>query len=133
MTENKVQQNSTDLVKAFEPTPHMLKWLETAIELGHTASITDISKESKVDRTNWYLWIRNQKFVEWWDSQWQKYLKVNRWKLDAIGMREAEKDHQYWKEMMERTGNIEKEQNLGFAQQINIGGKSNIEFVEDDK
>lgn len=125
-------QNSTEIEAVFDPTPHMLKWLEKAMELGHTASITDVAKESGVDRTNWYIWTRNPKFVEWWDNQWQSHLRVNRWKLDAIGMKQATSDYSYWKAMMERTGNLQPE-GFGVAQQFNIGGAMTLDFIKDGK
>lgn len=111
------QQNSP---KPFEPTKGMIKWFEAAIELGHTASITSIAEKSELDRSNWYQWLEMPGFVEWWDSQWQQFLKLNRWKLDAIGMKQAERNYDYWKTMMERTGNITQEKGTTTANQFNI-------------
>lgn len=102
-------QNFTPVKVEFKPTPHMYRWLEKAIELGHGASITEISKNSKVERRNWYIWIRNPNFVNWWDTQWKQHLMINRWKLNAIGMKNAESDYTYWKDMMMVTGNMQPE------------------------
>jgi hypothetical protein len=114
------QHNSTEIETPFVPTVHMLKWLETAIELGHTATITEVSKEAKVDRTTWYLWIKDPKFVDWWDNQWQTHLALNRWKLDAIGMSKAESNYDYWRDMMQRTGNLSSQQQGGNLTQVNV-------------
>ena len=119
-TDGKIPQNSIDEPKIYEPTKTMLKWFQAAVELGYTASISAVSKKAKVDRKNWYWWIEDIKFVEWWDRQWKKYLSTNRWKLDAIGMKKAEKDYTYWHDMMKRTGNIKPENpSPMFAAQFN--------------
>jgi hypothetical protein len=114
------EQKSTEIEEVFEPTPLMLKWLDTAIDLGYTASITDVAEASEINRGTWYLWVKDPKFVEWWDSQWQKYLTLNRWKLDAIGMKQAERNFDYWHDMMERTGNLQQKQQLGNMTQVNV-------------
>ncbi len=44
--------------------------------------------------------------MEWWSIQWKSYLTVNRWKLDVIGIKQAEKNYDYWITMMERVGNL---------------------------
>ncbi len=99
-------QKSTKTEDAFTPTPHMLKVWDAAVELGYTASITKIMKKAGADRKNWYLWRRNPDFVEWWDREWQMHIKLSRWRLDAIGLKKAEKEYEYWHDMQERTGNI---------------------------
>lgn len=119
MSENNLQE-STEIKEVFEPTKMMLKWLDTAFDLGYTASISEVARESGVDRTTWYLWVKDQKFVEWWDSQWQKYLTLNRWKLDAIGMKQAERNFDYWHDMMERTGNLQQKPQGGNMTQVNV-------------
>lgn len=131
MTDNKLvsseqppkppQQQSTELAEGFEPTNGMIRWFEAAVEAGHTATISDIARQAGLDRTNWYLWLKKPGFVEWWDKQWGQFLRVNRWKLDAIGMKQAERNFDYWQAMMERTGNLRPKESGGIAQQINIG------------
>ncbi len=115
---NEISQNLTNDDTNFTPTPVMNKWLETAFNLGYSASITDIEKESGVSRGSWYVWIAKDEFVKWWDEQWQKHLKGSRWKLDAIGLDKSVKDYRYWKDMMNRTGNTIPEP-MSIGQQIN--------------
>lgn len=100
----------------FLPTPHMEKWLDTAIQL-ETDEINKIAEESRVDRSTWYLWIKNPKFVDWYDTEYSKGLKANRWKLNAIGMKRAKNDHKYWQDMQRITGNLKEEK--GTNVQIN--------------
>lgn len=107
----------------FQPTKKMLKWFITTQELGYTASITEISEASKVTRAIWYEWCQNDDFVKWWDAQWQKNLHQNRWKLDAIGLKQAKNSYSYWKDMMNRVGNtIPEPGSIGqqFNTQLNI-------------
>lgn len=123
------QQDSTEEAEEFKPTKHMVKWLDEAMKLGHTASITEVAEKSGVDRTTWYSWVKNPLFVEWWDFQWKQHLKINRWKLDSIGMKKAQSDYAYWKDMMERVGNI-KPQASGLAQQFNVDKLEVVNYAE---
>lgn len=100
-------QTLTETKKAFVPSKWQLRWFQAAIELGYTATISDVSKKAKVSRESWYNWIANIEFVKWWDQQWKKYLNLSRWKLDAIGLKKAQNDYSFWKTMQERTGNIQ--------------------------
>lgn len=99
-----IQQNSTESSGEFLPTLAMRKWLYASQELPITASITDVAKRAKVDRTNWYLWLNIPEFVEWWDKQWKKYIMVHRHKLDLIGFKKAETDHTWWRDMKKIVG-----------------------------
>jgi len=111
------QQISTTEEPKFKPTNKMIKWMLTTFELGFEASQTEISEKSGVSRDAWYKWSNIPAFVEWWDSQWQQILKQNRWKLDAIGLKQAKDKYSYWKDMMNRTGNIIPE--AGVQTQVN--------------
>lgn len=119
MSENALQE-STPEPKPFEPTKGMIRWLETAFELGYTATIISIAERAEMNRDNWYQWLEKPGFVEWWDAQWQGFLRLNRWKLDAIGMKQAERNYDYWRAMMERTGNIQPDKAPGVANQFNF-------------
>ncbi|KKL49703.1 hypothetical protein LCGC14_2312880 [marine sediment metagenome] len=125
-----------DLQK-FTPSSPMKKWLVTSFDLGYGASVSTVSKAAKVSRRSWYNWIEIDQFVKWWDGMWQKHLMGMRWRLDAIGMKKAEKEYEYWKEMMVRTGNLAGEQEGTSPQaQVNIFtrlAKDDREFVEGEE
>ncbi len=101
-----IPQNTTP---PFKVTNAMIRWFNAAIELGYGASLTSIADKAKVDRTTWYEWKKDARFVEWWDTEWKKHLGLSKWKLDAIGLKKAETDREYWLDMMKRTGNIQEE------------------------
>ena len=94
----------------FTPSAEMKRWLSASFNLGYGANIIAVAKEAKVSRRSWYYWLETDEFVKWWDRMWQKHLLGMRWKLDAIGMKKAEKDYEYWKTMMERVGNLPRDQ-----------------------
>jgi len=121
MQKNNTLQNSTKIEKPFKPTKGMLKWLEKSFELGYLASISKIAERTGLNRDNWYQWLNKDEFVEWWDSQWHKELKRNRWKLDAIGLKKAEKSYRFWKDMMNRVGNT-------IPEPTSIGAQINTQF-----
>ena len=105
----------------FSPTKGMFGWLAKSFELGYSASLSDIAKAVGIQRDNWYQWLARPGFVEWWDSQWQLELKRVRWKLDSIGLKKAEKDYRFWKDMMNRTGNT-------IPELTQIGAQINTQF-----
>lgn len=111
-------QNVTKLENSFNPTRAMKRCLSVTFDLGYGASITDIAKETGINRKTWYDWLDKPGFVEWWDAQWQKHLHRSRWKLDAIGLKKAEKSYRFWKDMQNRTGNTIPEP-ITVGQQIN--------------
>lgn len=89
----------------FNPTPHMKVWLDTAIQL-ETDSPTDISDKSGIDRTNWYKWLDQDGFIEWFNATWNERLRGHAWRLDVVGMKQGKKDFNYWKAMQQRVGNL---------------------------
>lgn len=111
-------QNNTTSIVAFEPTPDMYKWRNTAFELGYTATLTAIERQSNVQRQRWYIWIKKPEFLDWWQTQWEEHMKTIKWKLDSIGMAQAKKDFNYWKAM--KFGVQEFENKNQVNNQINI-------------
>lgn len=96
--------NSTDLA-IFKPTPHMEKWLDTAVQ-SESDSIAEIARESGLDRTNWWKWQKEPGFIEWFNAEWNKRLRSHAFRLDVIGMNRAKRgDYNFWKDMMKRAGN----------------------------
>lgn len=100
-------QNTTELTeqKKFEPTPHMRVWLDTAVQL-MTDNITEIETASKVTAQAYYKWIKDDQFLIWFKEEWDRRIRGHSWKLDAIGMKQAKRDHKYWESMQKRVGNL---------------------------
>lgn len=88
----------------FRPTPHMLVWLDTALNL-MTDSITEIEVASQITAQSWYKWIKDENFRDWYNFEWNKRIRGHAWKLDTIGMKFAKKgDYNFWKTMRESMG-----------------------------
>ncbi len=111
----------------FKPTPHMIVWLDKAIEL-MTDNITEIATACGVDRTNWYKWLDLPEFNNWFKETWERKLKGQSFKLDVIGMKAAKRDTKALELMMRRVGTLTDSPNT--LQQINVGKEGNsITFV----
>jgi hypothetical protein len=108
-------QNTTDK-QLFKPSANQEKWLEVAIQSG-TDVIDEIGKLSGIDESSYYRWRKEDGFIEWYDAEYSKGLKMNRWRLNAIGMKNAKRDHKYWQDMQKITGNLKEEKSGGI--QIN--------------
>jgi hypothetical protein len=91
-------------VQPFKPTPHMEKWLDTAVEL-NSDSPKEISTVSELRRANWYDWLKVPGFEDWYYENYKK--KRRRWlpTLDKIGMKQAQRgEFNFWKEMNKKAG-----------------------------
>ena len=118
---NKLDQKVSEKItkqKEWRPTPYMEKWIDTAIQ-NDTYSITDISEACKISRTAWYDWIKDDNFLLWYKTEWDKRIASEAWKLDKIGMRQAKTDHKYWQDMQRRVGNLREDKGTTVAVQIN--------------
>lgn len=96
---------SKELTKSdvFKPTPAMRIWLDTAIDIV-SDSPTDIAEKSQLSRAVWYEWLKIPEFEDWYYGEYKKARR--RWlpTLDRIGMGNAKKDYNYWKDMKATTG-----------------------------
>lgn len=103
------REKATELdpkVQSFKPTLGMEKWLNTQIET-RSDSPTYISKKSGLSKTNWYDWLKKPGFEDWYYQAYEE--KTRRWRpyLDTIGLKNARKDYNYWKDMQKIAGRKE--------------------------
>lgn len=101
----KLQSKKSTELEIFKPTPSMEKWLDTALELMSDSPL-EIANASGLDRSTWYKWLKDERFIIWFKQQWDRRLAGEAYKLDAIGMRRAKVDHKYWSDMQRRVGNL---------------------------
>lgn len=92
--------------KEFVPTPSMIVWLDNAVELA-TDSPTAIAKASNLTKQTWYKWLKQDGFEDWYYENYKR--KRRRWlpTLDKIGMQNAKRDYNYWKDMNKKVGDIQ--------------------------
>jgi hypothetical protein len=100
----------------FDPTPGMRIWLDTAIEL-QSDNISEIAEKCSMARSTWYEWLKIPQFEDWFFEQYKK--KRRRWlpTLDKMGMQNAKRDYNYWKDMRKAAGEDSDKPNV--AVQIN--------------
>lgn len=101
-TGEELSKPSTELA-TFTPTPAMRIWLDTAIDM-QSDSITDIANACQLSRAAWYEWLKVPGFEDWYYTNYKQQRR--RWlpKLDAMGMANAKRDFNYWKEMKKAAG-----------------------------
>lgn len=110
------QQNATDL-QVFRPNEQQIKWLDAAIQL-ETDTITEIEAFCGVNRSQWYRWLREDGFIDWFNGEWDKALRGHAWKLDAIGLKNSKRDFNYWKSMQQRAGRLQENKSTNI--QVNV-------------
>lgn len=100
-----MKTNEFTQLQDFKPTPAMVIWLDTAVEL-LTDNISEISEKCKVSRQSWYEWSKDDGFISWFRKAWDRKIAVYAWKLDVVGMQKAKTNHSYWRSMQERVRNL---------------------------
>lgn len=122
------EENNLTKQEEFHPTPHMIVWLDTALQL-MTDNISEIERESKITAQSWYNWIKDDGFRLWYRAEWDKRIAMVGPQLDAIGMRQAKRDPKVLELMMKRVGTLTESPKT--LQQFNVGGKdgNTITFV----
>lgn len=106
--------------KPFRPTPHMIVWLDAALQL-MTDNISEIERACNITAKTWHEWQKNDEFRLWYRENWDKRIASHSWKLDVIGMKNAKRDHKYWEGMQKRVGNFREEKDSSDLNiQINV-------------
>jgi hypothetical protein len=105
-----ITAKDAEIVSEFKPLANMEKWLDTSIEL-QTDSPTEISIKIGLSKSNWYEWLKKPGFEDWYYLEYER--RIRRWRpyLDSIGLKNAKKDYNYWKDMQKFTGRVEKQEN----------------------
>lgn len=104
----KVEENLPDVKKEkmFRPTPHMLVWLDTQINLA-IDNKAEIARQANIAEKTWYEWLKIPEFEDWYWAEYDK--KTRRWKpsLDVVGLKFAKQgSSKHFELMMKRVGNI---------------------------
>jgi len=94
------KQNLTETT-GFIPTPGMVKWLDSAVEIGFE-SVTAVSAHCKMARASWYEWLKDPDFIEWFRKEWNRRLGAQQALLDTIGLRKSKGDYRFWEGMQRR-------------------------------
>lgn len=109
MTETAItdtSHNSRQISTKFVPSENQRKWTMTALEM-RSSSPTEIADKMGMDRSTFYLWLDDPAFKAWWNATWDKYYEQVKHRIIEAGVKNAEKDHTWWRDMMEFLGLIQ--------------------------
>lgn len=130
--DRKESQNVTEL-KDFKPTPHMLVWLDTQVQI-QTDVVDEIARQSNIAEMSWYRWIKQDGFEDWYWAEYDR--RTRRWKptVDAIGMKFAKRGSaEHFKYLAQRVGNLREEKQPQQLQQINGNNITFVNFKNESK
>lgn len=127
MPKQEAKQQLLQSVQVFKPTPHMIVWLDTAIQLA-TDSPSAIGTATEQRRQNWNDWLKLDGFEDRFYEEYKK--KRRRWlpKLDEIGMRKSKDDYKYWEAMNKKAGEI---LDTGVTTNVNVAVMNQIKNDKD--
>lgn len=57
--------------RTFEPTPHMIVWLDCAVELA-SDNKSEIETNCNVSRKSWYDWLKVPGFEDWYHLEYAR-------------------------------------------------------------
>ncbi len=113
------------ITEKFKPSPIQVSWISVGFELG-TQKASLIAAELKKrniketdDTSMWYRWNSDPSFRDWWTEQWFRFYEAQKHMLIAAGMKQAEADHEWWRDMMEFFGFL-KPRDTGGAQPTSL-------------
>lgn len=107
MPNKDITANGAEIVDTFKPTASMEKWVDIQVEL-KTDNIQDIAEKCNIDRSNWYKWLDKPGFEDWYWAEYEKKIRRYRTYLDSIGLQNAKKDYNYWRDMQKFAGRVDK-------------------------
>ena len=113
-----ITAKDVEKVEQFHPRPAQEKWLDTAVEL-QSDSPTEISREARLQKSNWYQWLKEPGFEDWYYENYKN--KRKRWlpTLDKIGLEQAKKGkYDFWKDLRRSAGEVDDEKDTNV--QVNI-------------
>lgn len=84
-----LSKESTE-IEVFKPTPHMIVWIDTAIQM-IGESIESIATECGIDRSTYYSWKKDPKWIDWYTEEYKKRRSRLIPQLDEIAMKWARK------------------------------------------
>lgn len=94
----------------FKPNDKQKLWLATSLEL-RTKVISVIARESKIDRGTFYDWVHDVPgFMEWYNHEFDVWIEEIKVELIKSGVKQAESNHSWWRDMMVLFGIMKPEQ-----------------------
>jgi len=96
--------------KKFNPSPIQIEWISAGFRLGTQRAsaialeLTKTGSKETTDTTMWYRWKQDPGFRSWWAEQWTHFYEMEKHMLIDAGMKQATKDHTWWRDMMEYFG-----------------------------
>lgn len=119
--------NKTKLDKDWTPTPLMREWLDKSMEL-MTDKPKEVADALGCSHVNWYNWIKQNDFIEWYAKEWNTKMQIMGQQLDMIGLKFSKSDYKYWKVMMERVGLI----GDNSSTRANTAIQMNVSFIKNE-
>lgn len=116
-TQKTLETTFTELT-GFKPNKQQLGWLKSALDPTVQPTIKAIATDCGVNRENWYKWLKNPKFVEWFSTAWKKGMERTEWFFDKVGMVQATKDYRYFEAMQMKYHKFKKQGELDLGGNI---------------
>lgn len=88
----------------FTPTEKMKVLLEATLSLEVKPTITAWCTLAKISRKTYYQWYKNPRFVQWFEKEREKQVMRFRPFLDQVGLMQAAKNYNYWRDMQMKIG-----------------------------
>lgn len=130
----KKDEIDSSLAEGFEPTPHQIVWVDTAVKLG-TTSPTKIARESGIDASNWgrNKWLGQEGFYDWFVSEWRRKRYHLIPELDEIAIKYAKRGkYDFWEAMSGKAGEpVDSKEGTQINIQTNVSSAVDSEEMEE--
>jgi hypothetical protein len=92
----------------FIPSNDMIKALKASMDMETKPTVSAMMDKAGLERTQWYRWIKDPRFVSWWNGLWQEYMRSQVFHLDKISFMKAASDFRYMELMQTKYANFSK-------------------------
>lgn len=119
-----VDKGATKSNRAYRPNGKMLALLRAKLNPEVKPTITAECEAAGINRTTYYRWFENEKFVAWFQEAFAKGMRERESYLDKVGMIKATEDYRYWEGLQTKYH--------GFKKKVDIGGEGLKIVLGDD-
>lgn len=96
------------LEQNFIPSKDMISAIKASMDMDTKPTISAFMDKAGLERTQWYRWIEDPRFVSWWNELWQEYVRSQVFHLDKISFMKAASDFRYMELMQTKYANFSK-------------------------
>jgi len=104
----------------FKPSPKMIELLRAKLDIEVKPTITAECEKIGIDRSTYYNWFEDVRFVEWFNKEWEEGMAKMIPYLDKVGLQKALQDFRYYELLQMKFGNYKRAEKSDTSLEIKV-------------